>query len=89
MCSDTKAHKTRYCLSRMAHCISNDFDGTLKKNALSEERTLPRSSEVGHSIVSLVDTYCLVNGYDRLVNQDCGLLQTMLHQTTGIISVGI
>ena len=25
----------------------NDFDGTLKKNALSENRTKPRSSEVG------------------------------------------
>ena len=43
----------------------NDFDGTLKKNALSEERTLPRSSEVGTQYCQFGRYILYANGYDR------------------------
>ena len=43
----------------------NDFDGTLKKNALSEDRTLPRSSEVGTQYCQFGRYTLFVNGYDR------------------------
>ncbi len=43
----------------------NDFDGTLKKNALSEERTLPRSSEVGTQYCQFGRYVLFANGYDR------------------------
>jgi hypothetical protein len=43
----------------------NDFDGTLKKNALSEERTLPRSSELGTQYCQFGRYVLYVNGYDR------------------------
>ena len=43
----------------------NDFDGTLKKNVLSEGRTLPRSSEIGTQYCQFGKYILYVNGYDR------------------------
>lgn len=43
----------------------NDFDGTLKKNALSEGRTLPRSSEVGTQYCQFGRYILYANGYDK------------------------
>ena len=43
----------------------NDFDGTLKKNALSEGRTLPRSSEIGTQYCQFGRYILFANGYDR------------------------
>ena len=43
----------------------NDFNGTLKKNALSEDRTLPRSSEVGTQYCQFGRYILFANGYDR------------------------
>ena len=43
----------------------NDFDGALDKNALSEDRTLPRSSEVGTQYCQFGRYILFVNGYDR------------------------
>lgn len=43
----------------------NDFDGVLKKNALSEGRTLPRSSEIGTQFCQFGRYILYANGYDR------------------------
>ena len=43
----------------------NDFDGTLKKNALSENRTKPRSSEVGTQYCQFGKYILYANGYER------------------------
>ena len=43
----------------------NDFHGSVKKNALSEERTLPRSSEVGTQYCQFGRYVLYANGYDR------------------------
>lgn len=43
----------------------NDFNGTLKKNILSDNRTVPRSSEVGTQYCQFGRYILYVNGYDR------------------------
>tara|TARA_Y100001938_G_scaffold38525_1_gene53228 strand:- start:212 stop:2287 length:2076 start_codon:yes stop_codon:yes gene_type:complete len=43
----------------------NDFDGVLKKNVLSEGRTLPRSSEIGTQFCQFGRYIIYANGYDR------------------------
>lgn len=43
----------------------NDFDGVLKKNILSDNRTIPRSTELGTQFCQFGRYVLYANGYDR------------------------